>query len=272
MSPPQWVGELAAQFWVDAGGPAPFPRDLRPAIAWALPVSVVPINELRVAAIDRWLHRRSISTAAVPDRPLRAALVARSGQGFIFLEADDPPDELRFSLAHELAHFLRAYWQPRQRVLARLGPDSRAVLDGERPPTRVERIDSLLSRTPLGYYVHLMNRLADGALASPAIARAEREADLLAWELLAPAEVVGAGPNPLAPFPPREGGTGDRGSRSSPFPGREGGEGGRSGLLDLQQRLVEHFGLPPAQAARYARQFEAAPTPSNDLLRRLGLR
>jgi siroheme synthase-like protein len=43
-------------------------------------------------------------------------------------------------------------------------------------------------------------------------------------------EMGGAGPNPLAPFPPREGGTGDgRGASGSPFPGREGGEGVRSG-------------------------------------------
>jgi hypothetical protein len=40
----------------------------------------------------------------------------------------------------------------------------------------------------------------------------------------------GSGPNPLAPFPPREGGTGRWASVSgSPFPGREGGEGVRSG-------------------------------------------
>jgi ATP-dependent helicase/nuclease subunit A len=37
----------------------------------------------------------------------------------------------------------------------------------------------------------------------------------------------GTGPNPLAPFPPREGGTNV--AVSSPFPGREGGEGVRSG-------------------------------------------
>ncbi len=41
-----------------------------------------------------------------------------------------------------------------------------------------------------------------------------------------------AGPNPLAPFPPREGGGPGAAASDSPFPGREGGEGVRSGPAD----------------------------------------
>jgi Zn-dependent peptidase ImmA (M78 family) len=39
--------------------------------------------------------------------------MARAGHGFISLDGSDADDERRFSLAHELAHFLLDYQDPR---------------------------------------------------------------------------------------------------------------------------------------------------------------
>src|SRR5205085_3975397 len=113
-----------------------------------------------------------------PDRPLRGCLLACDGAGFIFLDAADPPAERTFSLAHELAHFLRDYWRPRQRAFAALGGSVREVFDGGRAPRREERLHALLRGVSLGPHVHLMAR--DGGTPPPEVAAAESDADRLA--------------------------------------------------------------------------------------------
>lgn len=187
MSMPLWVTELADVFWSMAGGPEEPARDLRGPIANALPVTVVMLPRLRVTTVDAWLQHHGIyCTVDVQDRPLRACLVARNGHGVVILEGTDPPDEQRFSLAHELAHFLRHYWQPRNDIAGRLGPSVLEVLDGERAPAPEERVFALLARVRLGFFTHFMARAGDNRT----IDEAEREADLLAYELLAPSAAV----------------------------------------------------------------------------------
>src|SRR6266545_2847165 len=97
---------------------------------------------------------------------------------------------MRFSLSHELAHYLRQYLYQRRRTQAAVGMSALDVLDGVRPPTMVERADALLGRVKLGAHVHLMDRTPTGHPPSVSIAAAEREADLLAFELLAPSDWV----------------------------------------------------------------------------------
>lgn len=242
---PLWVAELADAFWAAAGGPEPVPRDLRVPIATALPLTVVLLPRLGVAAVDTWLRRRGIPRGlAVTDRPLRACLVARSGHGIILLEGTDPEDEQRFSLAHELAHFLRHYWQPRREVAALLGPGVLAVLDGDRAPRPDERIHALLAHVPLGFHVHLMARTPAGGVEDAATDLAERDADLLAWELLAASmEVVRAVPTLAA-------------------------EERRAAVTHL---LTTGYGLPAAPARRYAALLVPATQRPDSLIRRLGL-
>jgi hypothetical protein len=231
MSVPFWVADLADRFWADAGAAEPFPRDLRRAIARAVPLTVVSLPDLRLAGVRDWLLRNGVACPCPGrDRRLRGCLVARSECGVVFLDGADPEDEQRFSLAHELAHFLRHYHRPRREAVRRLGELVSEVFDGLRPPTTAERIGALLADVRVGFHVHLLGR--DGGAA---VAVAEREADRLAFELLAPAAAV--------------------------LPG------GTEAVL--AERLGSRFGLPPAKARAYARLL--APPPDTDpLLGRLG--
>ncbi len=189
MNVPYWVARLAADFWDAVGSVPPFPRDLGRVVGYAFPLTVHPIEALSTARVQQWLCSRNMSVPLdATDRRLQAGLFARGGAGFIFLDSADDEREQRFSLAHELAHFLRHYWQPRQQGRAALGEPVLEVFDGKRLPHPSERLGALLANVPLGCHVHLMAR--DERVAAGPIAVAEEEADRLAYELLAPAELV----------------------------------------------------------------------------------
>lgn len=237
MSLPFWVAELADLFWREAGMIEPFPRSLLRPIARALPLTVVLLPACRTSDVQAWLlHNGVACPCSEGDRPLRACLVARYGWGIAFIDGSDPEDERRFSLAHELAHFLRDYWHPRRLACERLGQRVCEVFDGLRPPTKEEELRAVLADIPVGFHIHLMGREADGGFSIAAVEVAEREADRLAFELLAPAEAVLAGrPDPSA----------------------------------LERLLQRVYGLPPVQASDYA-DILLPPQDVDPLLRRLG--
>jgi hypothetical protein len=106
------------------------------------------------------------------------------------LNGTDKEDDRRFSLAHEVAHFILDYLQPRERAVHALGPTALDVLDGVRPATLQERVAGVLKGITLEVHVHLLGRSAAGDVDSFGVLDAEDRADRLALELLAPCDVV----------------------------------------------------------------------------------
>ena len=242
MTTPLWVLELAAEFWQRAGAPGPFPRDLRPSVHRATPLSVKVLEGLNVQRVRTWLGKQRVA-CVVPagDRALRACLFARDSWGVVFLDADDPETEHRFSLAHEIGHFLRHYWQPRRRAVAHFGEGILDVFDGKRPPTPTERLHALLRNVRVGAHLHLLGRDDRRRAVSGAIAAAEEEADRLGCELLAPTELL----------------TRVR-SRST-----------REARQEVERQLIATFGFPRPEAAAHACRLY--PPLGDPLLRRLGI-
>ncbi len=236
MNVPLWVSELAAAFWRAAGGPEPLPRTLRgPLLRSRFDLTVQEMSGLGLRKVRHYLAEYGVPCPG-SDRRLRACLAIWKEAAFIFLEADDEPAEQTFSLAHEVAHFLRDYWQPRQRACACLGEHIADVFDGLRSPTPAERVHAVLNGVPLGPYVHLMRRGRRHRVVHAEVAAAEVDADRLAYELLAPAaEVLG---RLLA--------------------------GG-----DAVGLLRRAFGLPADAAAAYAAILLPEPPPADPLLARL---
>lgn len=232
-----WLEVAAERFWAAAGGPEPFPRPLEGSIALALPVMVVRLPRLGLFSAARWLSRNGspfnlTGIAGVSgDRRLRACLVAFDGNGCILLDGADPADEQRYSLAHEAAHFILDYQQPRRLAEQRLGGAVLAVLDGRRPASDDERVGATLASVALHPHLHIMERGPTG-VEQAAIVRAEHDADRLALQLLAPQDAA-------LTILPRAGRFADRVALGT-------------------AALAAAFGLPVAIAAQYARQLVIA--------------
>lgn len=171
--------------------PSIFPRDLEGDVTLNLPLDVVRLADMSVHTVRAWLQERGIGhRVASTDRPLHGCLVATAGKGFVFVDEADGEAEQRFTLAHEVAHFVLEYLVPRDTAVRRLGPGVLPVLDGLRPATTEERLSSVLDRVPLGVRVHLMGRGPAGAVCGWDVIAAEERADRLALELLVPARIV----------------------------------------------------------------------------------
>lgn len=219
-------------FWSRAGTKEPFPRNLVHPAERALPVRIVHLTPLELWRIERWLWRRKTSFRFnCASREVRGCLIAFAGHGLIFADSSDPVEEQRFTIAHELAHFLEDYWLVRQRAIAKFGESITEVLDGVRSPTTHERLSAVLSGYSLGPRVNLMER--DKEDSTGAVWNSENHVDAVALALLAPADAV---------F-----------SRV---------DISRTGYLERFDRtrlvLQQEFGLPSAVATSYAKSLLAS--------------
>lgn len=195
---------------------------------WALPLDVRKVARLKVSNVEAIARKVGLPYRLVGgDRRLCGCLLAYNGSGLIFVDAADSESERRFTLAHELAHFLLDYQAPRKRALDILGESIRPVLDGLRPATVEERVHAILDDAPLGVLSHLMERPSGGVLSS-AVLSIESRADRMALELLAPAAALSEEVASL-----REMAYNER-------------------LLRLRHTLEGKYGLPPAIAGWYA--------------------
>ncbi len=188
-------------FWSAAGETEPFPRQLERPLLFALPVALVKLPRLTLWEIERWLHRRGPAISfSCQNRGVRGCLIAFGGKGMIFVDGADPADELRFTIAHEVGHFLVDYLLPRQKAGRRFGPSIWEVMDGMRVPTVAERLYAILDRTQIGVHTNLMDRVP--ADEHENLGKIEERADRVALELLASHELVLAEPDVSRPTYP----------------------------------------------------------------------
>ena len=225
-----WLRHRADRFWSVTPHDTRQQLDLDTAIIWGAPLTVVALPELSPARARAWLSQRGVRIATSgPDRNLRGLLLAARGSGVVFLDAELPPAALRFTLAHELGHFLLDYLDQRQRVVDEI-PDLLDAVDGTRPPTAQERTRAILARVPIGLHTHLLDRDLQGE-ATEDVEQAEDAASHFALELLAPWDLTLQAAEPLA-------------DRRRPFD---------DVLAVVTERLTDRFVLPTREAETRAR-------------------
>jgi hypothetical protein len=159
--------------------------DVESLVAWTAPLAVVVLPELNIAGARGWLAERGAGVQfGKDDRQLRGLLLAWRGSGVIFVDGGLPVPDRRFTVAHELGHFLLDYVEPRARVL-RKAPDLLEVLDGHRPVTARDRTRAVLERISLGVHAHLLDRDPHGGAAWD-VEQGEDLSSRFALELLSP--------------------------------------------------------------------------------------
>jgi len=237
--PAAWIERLAESFWGSVGGPPIRPRDLAPLITRTTDVVLVQIRDLCLSAARSWFDRRGVTVpVAGNDRPVKGLVVAFGGRGVIFVEMELPTDERRVILAHEFAHYLVEYLQPRNRLTRRLGDELCQHLDGQKPLEAPHEWAALLAGVPLRMHTHFLAR----ENSDDWLPQVERTANELALELLAPHKLV------LADL------------RGTP-PNRD----------EICEWLIAKYGLPLAWASGYAVTIADSHSRRRPFSERLGL-
>jgi Zn-dependent peptidase ImmA (M78 family) len=191
------VTQAGKDFWKRAGGNGAFPCDISGAVNLVLPIDIVSLSELSVIKIQNWLIARKVFLdLEIDDRLLHGFIIISKGSGFIFVNGTDTEEERRYTIAHEVSHFLLDYKLPRELAVKKLGESILEVLDGYREPTLEERIDGTLTSVTIKPYTHLLEKTGDGTFDSMNIQNSENNADALALELLAPSTNVIKDTNP----------------------------------------------------------------------------
>lgn len=151
-------------------------------VALRLPLAVVTVPRLTSNRIWDWLTSRRIAfDLARDDGRLRAALVAYGGVAVAFIDGTDEAIERRFSLAHEVGHFVAEYLAERSGIDRIGGTHMLEVHDGIRRATSGERLRFAVAGRPLPLRIWRC---------TGQVGRSEQLADRVAVELLAPAEAL----------------------------------------------------------------------------------
>lgn len=185
------ISKIAKDFWASYGMKPNPPYDIQAAVSLILPVDVVCLSSLSILKIESWLEKRGIAfSTGVGNRDLHGFILTYQDSGFIFINGSDPENERRYTIAHEVSHFILDYKIPREMAIKKLGYEIQEVLDGLREPTYEERIDGILSSVNVHLYTHLLEKSTDGSFTDLHVLNSENDADSLALELLAPSAMI----------------------------------------------------------------------------------
>lgn len=179
--------EAVDRFWKQCGELEPFPRTLEKSVSLALPLAIVKLPQLKLNIIEDWLACHGVRYSFnCRSRAVRGCLIAYGGYGTIFVDGADTDDERRFTIAHEIGHFMSDYLSVRETAISKFGERITDVLDGLRRPNITERVHALLAGASLVIYTNLMERDEAGSSAHPGVWKIEDRADRIALALLAP--------------------------------------------------------------------------------------
>ena len=184
--------EVADQFWKSIPHLQTFPADIERAVACSsLPIHIDIIPGLSISYIETWIQEHNFPARLNKDQSeLHGFLLAQRGHGIIFVNGMDPLDERRFTIAHELAHFMMDYQLPRAKYLKLFGDNILNVLNGDRMPTVEERLQFIFTDIPSPFLTHTLDQREITSYERTAVWKTEWRTDALAIEILAPFRTV----------------------------------------------------------------------------------
>lgn len=180
-------------FWKRAGGRFDYPADIAYAATCALDVYVDEVAGLTPVSAAAHIGREELCPLGGADeRSLHGCvIVSRSGAAVLVEKCDDEAEK-RFTIAHEVSHYIVEVKQRHERAADRMGRDFADTLYGLREPTLTELIDAWLNNTRSEAFAHFMDRTPGGGYGCSRTLEAECLADDLALEILAPRSEITA--------------------------------------------------------------------------------
>lgn len=247
-SKPQ-IERIARDFWSKADPAHRRVLDISRAVNIVLPIRIVYIQNLSLVEVDNWLKGRGINIEIdINDRIMHGVILIREGNGFIFVNADDSTIEQRFTIAHEVSHYLLDYQVPRERAMLEVGTEIEKVLNGKDQPDRFQQVKALIKGISIQPYGHLIEKKGNGSFLNWVNFNAENEADYLALELLAPRSMVIKGTISTI-----------KGLNYTQF------------VRKCEEILVDNYQIPPEVAHQYASELAYSVTSGPSFLDKLGL-
>lgn len=189
MTLPYWLREAVAA--CNEPSSPEFPRKMD-GVSRALNVYVVEtIKGLTYEKVDAWLAAvQGRQTHKYVKRHMHGCMAPAVGEsGFLFCDGADRPHVRRFTVAHELGHYVLEHLLPRQRAHRALGKPALKIFDGGQQPPAADALYGILGNITLRPS-SFMDRDAQGDPERGEIDEAEYRADRVAFELLAPEEHV----------------------------------------------------------------------------------
>lgn len=185
-SKPQ-IERIAREFWSTVDQVYRENFDILGAVETSLTIDLIQLQKLSLRKIQDWLDARKINIAIdAIDRDLHGALLIKAGSVCMFVEEAGDEIQQRFTIAHEVSHFLLDYQIPLERALLQFGAEIEEVLNGNQKATRSQLVTSMINGVNLEPYSFLIEKTGNGSFLSWSNFNAENEADYLALELLAP--------------------------------------------------------------------------------------
>ena len=245
------IEKIAADFRAKAGLPQDPPYDIAKAAKLILPLQVIEIAGLDLEKIRQWLRHRNlvdtIDDIEAGNRTVHGFILTQRGSGLIFVDSEDLEAEQRFTIAHEVSHFLIDHKIPRQKIISRFGDRLEKIMDGELPLKRSDELFALIKGADIHQRTRSIENDGDGSFRSWINFIAENEADGLALELLAPQQAVVS--EILS------------GKKSLPH---------QVFTVRCRKLLEQRYGLPTHVAQQYAAELAYFVTNGTSLLRKLG--
>lgn len=183
--------KISNRFWVDSGLKMECPRPIEDAVIRNLPISIVKMKVLTYQSLSQWFAERNL-VGILPhfSESLLGGIFAFKGNALLFVDAKLPSYEMRYTVAHEVGHFLFDYHYKRQKAKATVGDSAEEILDGTRRASLGERVDAILLGIDLKPYYHLLSDQNCISISRGQIETAEDNADFLADELIAPEDII----------------------------------------------------------------------------------
>lgn len=185
-SKPQ-IERIAREFWLTVDQEYRDGFDIVNAIDTSVFINLRRIKELSLKKLEEWLKEMTDQEEFnIDDRHLHGALIIKGPSIFMFVEASEDEVQQRFTVAHEVSHFLLDYHLPKERAILALGKEIEDVLNGNLPPSNIQRTLSAIKGVDIAPYSFLIEKTGNGSFENWSNFNAENEADYLALELLAP--------------------------------------------------------------------------------------